>query len=196
MEISILANKQKNLLLQRNILASVGGILLLSNILLGIHILTSEKQVYIVPAHLSRDVVMSNKRLSSSYLEEMSIFYLNLLLGLSEANIDYNKDIVLRHIHPGFYNHISNFLEQEKKRYQDYRLSTYFKLTKLSVNDENLVALAEGILTSYFGNNSKSADKVTYRIEYDYSGGILTIKNFVSVKDQDKEILENKEKKK
>lgn len=196
MEISILANKQKNLLLQRNILAGIGGFLLLSNVLLGIHILSSEREVYIVPAHLSRDVVMSNKRFSSSYLEEMSIFYLNLLLGLNEANIDYNKDIILRHIHPSFYNHISNFLDQEKKRYQDYRLSTYFKLTKLSVDDENLVVLAEGILTSYFGNNSKSADKVNYRIEYDYSGGVLTIKNFVSIKYQDEESLENKEKKK
>lgn len=196
MEISILANKQQNLFLQRNILAGIGGILLLSNILLGLHILTSERQVYIIPAHLSRDVVVSNKRLSSSYLEEMSIFYLNLLLGLNEANIDYNKDIILRHIHPSFYNHISNFLEQEKKRYQDYRLSTYFKLTKLTIDDDNLIVLAEGILTSYFGNSSKSADQVNYRIEYDYSAGVLTIKNFIIIKDQDEENLGNKEKKK
>lgn len=195
MEISILANKQQNLLLQRNLLAVIGGILLLSNLLLGIHILTSERQVYIVPAHLGKDVIVSNKRLSSSYLEEMSIFYLNLLLGLNEANIDYNKDIILRHIHPSFYNHISNFLEQEKKRYQDYRLSTYFKLTKLIVDDKNLSVLAEGILTSYYSNNSKSIDKITYRIEYDYSGGVLTIKNFVSVKEQDKETTVNKEQK-
>lgn len=190
MEISILANKQKNLLLQRNILTIVGGIMLLSNVLLGIHILGSERQVYIVPAHLSKDVVLSNKRLSSSYLEEMSIFYLNLLLGLNESNIDYNKDLVLRHIHPNFYHHISNFLEKEKKRYQDYRLSTYFKLTKLIVDDENLSALAEGILTSYFGNSSKGTDKVTYKIEYDYSGGVLTIKNFVNVKEQEDKNLQ------
>lgn len=195
MEISILANKQQNLLLQRNILAGVGGILLLSNLLLGLHILTSERQVYIVPAHLGQDVVVSNKRLSSSYLEEMSIFYLNLLLGLNEANIDYNKDIILRHIHPSFYNHISNFLEQEKKRYQDYRLSTYFKLTKLTVDDKNLMVLAEGILTSYYGNNSKSTDKVIYKMEYDYSAGALTIKNFVSIKEQDQEAISKNEQK-
>lgn len=184
MEISILANKQQNLLLQRNILVVVGIILLFSNVLLSGYVLTSERQVYIVPAHLNREMIISNKYISSSYLEEMSIFYLNLLLGLNESNIDYNKDIVLRHIHPSFYNHISSFLEQEKKRYQDYRLSTYFKLTKLTIDNKNLIVLASGVLTSYFGKNSKSTDQVNYKIEYDYSGGMLTIKNFVIVKDE------------
>lgn len=185
MEVSILANKQHNLLLQRNILVVVGVILLLSNVLLSSYILTSERQIYIVPAHLNKEMIISNKYISSSYLEEMSVFYLNLLLGLNESNIEYNKDIVLRHIHPTFYNHISHFLEQEKKRYQDYLLSTYFKLTKLTIDDKNLVVLATGVLTSYFGKNSKSTDQVNYRIEYDYSGGVLTIKNFVIIKDQD-----------
>lgn len=183
MEISILANKQQNLLLQRNILAGVCLLTLLGNIILAGCILSNERQTYIIPAHFNKEMLLSNKRLSVSYLEEMSVFYLELLLGLNESNIDYKSSLVLRYIHPSFYKQISQFLEEEKKRYKEYRLSTYFKLTKLNIDDQNLVAEASGVLISYYGNSGKSHDQVSYRIEYDYSAGVLTIKNFTIMKD-------------
>lgn len=183
MEISILANKQQNLLLQRNILAGICLLTLLGNIILAGCILNNERQTYIIPAHFNKEMLLSNKRLSVSYLEEISVFYLELLLGLNESNIDYKSSLVLRHIHPSFYKQISQFLEEEKKRYKEYRLSTYFKLTKLNIDDQNLVAEASGVLISYYGNSGKSHDQVSYRIEYDYSAGVVTIKNFTIIKD-------------
>ena len=183
MEISILAGKQHNLLLQRNILAGVCTLTLLGNVILASCVFTQERQTYIVPAHFTKEMLLSNKRLSSSYLEEMSVFYLDLLLGLNEGNFSYNSSLVLRHIHPSFYNQVSKFLDEEKKRYKEYRLSTHFKLTKLDIDDKNLIAEASGILISYFGNSGKASDSVRYRIEYDYSAGVLTIKNFTIVKD-------------
>lgn len=183
MEIAILANKQQNLLLQRNILAAICALTLLGNIILASCVFSSERQTYIIPAHFNKEMLLSDKRLSSSYLEEMSVFYLDLLLGLNEGNISYNSSLILRHIHPSFYKQISKFLEEEKKRYQEYRLSTHFKLTKLNIDDKNLIAEVSGILTSYYGNTGKSSDAVSYRIEYDYSAGVLTIKNFTILKD-------------
>ncbi len=183
MEISILANNQKNLLLQRNILAGLCVLTLLGNVILAVCVFTQERQTYVIPAHFNKEMLLSNKRLSVSYLEEMSVFYLDLLLGLNEGNISYNSSLVLRHIHPSFYNHISKFLEEEAKRYHEYRLSTHFKLTKLDIDDQNLVAEASGVLISYYGNSGKSTDQVNYRIEYDYSAGVLTIKNFMIVKE-------------
>jgi conjugal transfer pilus assembly protein TraE len=183
MEISILANKQKTLLLQRNVLGGVSLLALIGNIILAGCIFVHERQTYIIPAHFNKEMLLSNKRLSVSYLEEMSVFYLDILLGLNEGNIGYNSSLILRHIHPSFYNQISEFLYQEQKRYKEYRLSTHFKLTNLNIDDENLVAEASGILISYFGKTGKSSDLVSYRIEYDYSAGVLTIKNFMIIKD-------------
>lgn len=188
MDIAILIEKQQRLLHERNILIGVCSLTLLCNIILAAFIFNGDRQTYIIPAHFNKEMLLSNKRLSISYLEEMSVFYLDLLLGLNEGNINHHSSLVLRHIHPSFYQQISKFLEEEKKRYQEYRLSTYFKLTKLDIDDKNLLANASGILTSYYGNTGKSSDLVNYRIEYDYSGGVLTIKNFVIVKDElDKE---------
>ena len=192
MEISILANKQKNMLLQRNILLGVCLLTLLGNIILAVCLFKNERQTYIIPANFNKEMLLSNKRLSVSYLEEMSVFYLDLLLGLNEGNISYNSSLVLRHIHPSFYNQISKFLAEEKKRYQEYRLSTHFKLTKLDIDNKNLVAEASGVLISYFGNTGKSSDPVSYRIEYDYNAGVLTIKNFTIIKDVAKTELEAK----
>ena len=183
MEISILASEQKNLLLQRNVFGVVSLLALLGNVILAGCIFFNEKQTYIIPAHFNKELLLSNKRLSVSYLEEMTVFYLDLLLGLNEGNISYNSSLVLRHIHPDFYNQISEFLYQEKKRYKEYRLSTHFKLTNLNIDDSSLVAEASGILISYFGNTGKSSDFVKYRIEYDYKAGVLTIKNFMIIKD-------------
>ncbi len=193
MEISILAGKQQNLLLQRNILAGVCSLTLLSNVILAGCIFTHERQTYIIPAHFNKEMLLSNKRLSVSYLEEMSVFYLDLLLGLNEGNISYNSSLILRHIHPSFYHQISKFLAEEKKRYQEYRLSTHFKLTKLDIDDKNLIAEASVILVSNFGNSGKSSDSVKYRIEYDYSAGVLTIKNFTIMQDLSKQTKSNKD---
>lgn len=184
MEIQILADKQKNLILQRNILSGVCLVALITNAILASCVFMQERQTYIIPAHFNKDMLLSSKRLSISYLEEISVFYLDLLLGLNESNINYNTSLILRHIHPDFYNQISKFLEEEKKRYKEYRLSTHFKLTKLEVDDKNLIVDASGILTSYFGESGKSSDLVNYRLEYDYNGGVLTIKNFKILKDK------------
>lgn len=184
MEIQILADKQKNLILQRNILSGVCLVALITNVILASCVFMQERQTYIIPAHFNKDMLLSSKRLSISYLEEISVFYLDLLLGLNESNINYNTSLILRHIHPDFYNQISKFLEEEKNRYKEYRLSTHFKLTKLEVDDKNLIVDASGILTSYFGESGKSSDLVNYRLEYDYSGGVLTIKNFKILKDK------------
>jgi type IV conjugative transfer system protein TraE len=183
MEISVLADKQKNLIFQRNISSLVAILMLFANVILSICLISAERQTHIVPAGFSKELVLGNKRLSVSYLEEMTAFYLELLLGLTEGNIDYSSNLILRHIHPSFYSHIASFLEVEQKRYKEYRLSTHFKLSELKIDDVNLIAEAKGLLISYYGNSGKSEDLVSYRISYDYSGGILSIKDFSIIKD-------------
>jgi type IV conjugative transfer system protein TraE len=184
MDISILVSKQKNLLLQRNVLIGVSTLALLSNVILGVCLLTTEKQTLVIPAHFDKELLLSNKRLPISYLEEMTVFYLDLLLGLTEGNIDYKAKLILRHVHPSFYIHISKFLAGEIKRYKEYRLSTQFKVSELKIDDQNLIAQAKGVLISYFGSNGKSETLVSYQIKYDYSGGILTIKDFSIIKEE------------
>ena len=184
MEISVLADKQQSFITQRNIALIIAVVMLFSNLILALCLINSERQTHIIPAGFNKEIVVGKKRLSISYLEEMSVFYLELMLGLTEGNIAYNSSLILRHIHPSFYTHIANFLEEEKKRYKEYRLSTHFKLSELKIDDVNLVVEARGVLTSYFGNSGKSEALVAYRLSYDYSAGILSIKDFSIIKDE------------
>ena len=85
-------NKHNQLLYkQRNILLFVCGLMVIGNILFGIVALSKQERIVIVP-HLKEEVsVEGGDGFSGSYLEQMTLFYVDMLLDLTADNIDYKS---------------------------------------------------------------------------------------------------------
>lgn len=187
MNLSVLLNKAENLLFQRNVFAIFCGILALSNILLGLAYYRIDKQIILVPPHLGKEVAISAKKLSISYLEEITTYYISKLLDLTSKNIDFQTNSVLRNTHPASLEKMKSFFLEEKKRYAEYNLTTLFVPSSMEIDEDHLEVFVTGTLISRFGSLGKSEERnITYKISYDYMGGILTIKDFEAVKEDEK----------
>lgn len=178
MEIKTLSYMQNSLRAQRNFAVLICLFLLASNLVLSVLLLNSEKQVILVPPNLEREVALSEEKLNRGYLEEMGTFFLSKMLDLSNHNIDSQSAVVLRHTSPSFYNQMKEFFQSEKQKYAEYNLTTYFIANSIEVIPEQLTVVAKGTLLSQFAGRGKSEEPVTYRLTFDYIGGILTISNF------------------
>lgn len=188
MEIKNLFDRLKKLDLQRKVLAATAATSLLTNVLLSIAIVRNEKQIVLVPPQLSQESIVSNAVLSTAYLEEMSLYFLSRLLDMTAETMEANRTMMMRHIHPSYHRQMETHFELEKKRYHDFGLSTYFVPQQLSVDHKKLTVVASGQLRSQFGSNGQDVRNASYRLDYEYRGGILLISGFHCIKEEpDKE---------
>jgi type IV conjugative transfer system protein TraE len=178
MEIKFLAMTEQNLKLQRNYAALLCLLMLISNLVLVISLFRAEKQIILVPPGLTREVTLSEYQLGDKYLEEISLFFLSKLLDLNTHNIGYQQSVILRHTSSSFYPQMKLFLAEENKKYAEYNLTTYFIPETLKIDSTNLTVIAKGCLYSQFARSGKNQQEVSYLLEFDYVGGILTISNF------------------
>ena len=181
MELKLLETSEQNLKMQRNFVLAICVVLLAANIILSAKILLSDRQIILVPPNVGQWVSLTDKQLSPAYLEEMSVYFLSKLLDITSDNINYQSDIVLRHTSPSYHLQMSEFFAGEKKKYAEYNLTTYFIAKSLKIDGLNVTAT--GTLLSQFATRGKREEEVTYRISYDYKGGVLTIANFEIIKE-------------
>lgn len=185
MDIKILAANEKVRQYQLYSSIVIATLMLISNLILSIILLTSDKQIILTPPHVNNNIEISKHNVSESYLSEMSVYFLSKLLDLNIHNIHYQSDIVLRHTSLKYYQTMREFFELEKKKYTEYNISTYFVPTQLEMNIEKLAVIATGTLITQFAKAGKEEVQVKYLLGFDYKGGILGINNFSILEDKE-----------
>lgn len=119
---------------------------LIIGVFLSIKVFFKEQQVVIIPAGFNKELTLSNKNISASYLEEMTYFFASNLLDLTPENFNYRKHMILRHVDPASYQKMEQYLNEEEKRYKEYNLSTSFSIGDLWVDTNNLEAKVTGTI--------------------------------------------------
>lgn len=178
MQITEAHQNLKSAVSQRNVLIVIGGILLLSNIVLSICLFTQKQKTIIVPANLQKELEFSGNEVSISYLEEMTTLFSNLLLDLTPKNIAYKSKLVLRYVEPGAYHDLQSYFDKEEKKHKEYNLVSNFSLTEMNVIPDLLSVDIYGVLISKFGSEGTKEQNVVYRISYKNVGGKLLITGF------------------
>lgn len=176
MNLNKLHQDNKILFLQRTALLVISLLLLVINLCLAIFVFTQTERTIIVPATLAREVVVEDGIFSAEYLEEMTLFFSDLLLNLTSNNIAYKSSIVLKYAHPSHYQALQDHFKQEGLRYKQYNLATQFSLNSIKIN--KMKAEVNGVMRSHFGIATESDHKIAFEIEYAYSSGGLQIKAF------------------
>jgi len=180
--LSIQRDSQR-LFLQRNILIVIGGVLLVTNFILAACLYGHTEKTIIVPTQLNQEVSFAGMEFSESYIEEMTNFFLGLLLDLTPDNVEYKSSLVLKHVEPGSYKNLKKYFKEEAEKHSKYRLSTHFSVTSVSAIS-SMEREVTGILTSRFGDTGKKDQKVSYRIGYGNKNGRLLLEKFELVKDK------------
>jgi len=173
---------------QRNMFLVVSSALLLSNTLLAIKTLSASREVILVPG-IRSEMLISSSGVSKSYLEEMSMMFLSNLLDLSPSDIEHKKDLILSftsNSNKKSINHLVEYFDSCIKDYKRFNLTTYFSVKNLEIDLNNLTVIAHGILTSYYGKSGHELENEDYRLEFEYHGGVLRLKSFERMVDDEK----------
>lgn len=175
-------HKQRNLFLLLTILLS------LTSALLSMKIAFQEERIIMVPP-LTSEVVISNRKVSSGYLEQMTMVFLNSLLDLSAADVMHKRDIILKYTSnsdSSFAKRINEYFADALDKYKNFDLVTYFTVKNMEIDESTGEVIAHGILTSRYGKHGFESNPTSYRLSFEFSGGYLRLKEFKAVVDESK----------
>lgn len=172
--------KRSAALSQRRLLLFFGFAMMISNILLVIALYSKSEKVIVVPAALSKSFWVSEAYCSREYLEEMSTFFIGLVLDVTPHNVSFKRDMLLRYVDTESYGEIRNRLINEEKKLVEGDFSTSFRVQKIMGNPDKLEARVEGILIQYVAGVKVGETPEVYHIKYSNRGGTLLVTEFES----------------
>jgi hypothetical protein len=142
------------------------------------------ERIILVPG-LRQEISLSKNHVSSSYLEEMSaLVFLPALLELSSEVVLYKRDLILKYTSGSeahYMQDISKYFAIALEQYKKFDLSTYFTVKNMEIDQERLVVIANGILTSIYGKRGFESSAASYRLSYEFTGGELRLKEFTRI---------------
>lgn len=182
---TVLLSKTQQILNQRNLLGGISGIVLISNFILGIALLNKSDRVVVVPPEVKQSFWVEKSQVSSSYLEEMSLFFSHLLFDRSFETAPYQNSVLLRYVSPDVYGSLKSYLMAEEERMKKDQLSTFFKVYKVFPNQKTMTVLVEGELMKYVGEKQIEKEKIQYEFSFSYSHQKLYLTKMQEVKENE-----------
>jgi type IV conjugative transfer system protein TraE len=186
MRLKIASNSVERIAGQRNLFLALTVLLGTTACALSIKMVALEERIVMVPP-LTSDVMISNRRVSSSYLEQMTMIFLNCLLDLSAADVMHKRDLILKYTsnsNENFPKNINEYFAKAAEEYKQFDLVTYFTPKNMEIFEKENVVIAHGILTSRYGKHGFENNPCSYRLSYEFSGGFLRLKEFSKVIDE------------
>lgn len=167
-----------NLLHQRNSLLAVTVGLLGLNFIQALALWVKDDRVIVVPPDIRQEFWIQKNKVSKTYLEEMALFYADLLLETTPKGAAFRREVILRNTSPESYGRLKAQLMEEEKRVTKENLSTGFQASSMKVNPQDLSVHVTGDLRRYVGEKFISQSRDTYLFEFVYKHGRLFIKSF------------------
>jgi len=186
MDFQLNQNRLRDFKIQRNSIAGVCAILLTINAVQSLCLFFRHERVIITPPQLTQGFWVEGNQFSPQYLEEMALHYGHFILDVTEKNILYQGEILLRYVVPEAYGFFKAKLLEDEKNLKKNSLSTRFYAVESKVSPEDLTVELTGDLMSYVADKRISNVRETYQIQFENQSGKLLIKGFSLVKTERK----------
>jgi len=186
MEFKVTQYRLNDLRFQRNVVAGTCALLLITNMAQSLWLFWRHERIIITPPQLTQSFWIEGNQFSPQYLEEMALHYAHFLLDVTEKNILYQGDILLRYVTPESYGAFKAKLLADEKQLKQDHLSTRFSPTDVVVYPERLAVELSGELMSYVADKKISQVKETYQIRFRNQSGKLLIEDFSLVQSNER----------
>src|SRR3989338_4256676 len=169
-------SKNQSKLQKVTVIAS--SLLLVSNILLSMKVLTASERIVLVPPTFSSDIWVEGKKASDSYVTEMALYMTHLLLDVSSSNMAFSHETFLKYVSPSQTNLIGARLKEEEDFYRKNGMSSMFHATQVTHDQQNNKVFVKGVLTQL--ESSKVVDTKPFECEvtYDLRDGVFKVLSF------------------
>lgn len=178
MQSSDLILQAEKILKQRNIAIVVSCVLLFSNFFLSTAVFLAEKEYILVPSTLEKEVLVSNGKLSMSYLEPITRDVINLMLSVTPQNTEYATNSILKITHPAFRGELKAALFERNQDVVKRRISLHFYPQTIVPGEEANTVMVTGKLSTYLGKEEVSLEDKSYSITYVQEGFRPLVSNF------------------
>jgi len=178
MRFQLSQRRLSHLLVQRNFLIGLSGILLVSNVFLATLSFMRQERIIISPPDVKQQYWVEGETFSPSYLEEMGLYAAHLLLDVTESSILTQGQVLLRWVTPSTYGDFKTKLLEDEKRLKKEQATLHFKPGEVEVFPESLTVHITGSLMTYVSAKKVSDVRETYRIRFSNYHGNLLIETF------------------
>lgn len=168
---------------QRNQLAAVSVVALITALTATGFAVTKDRQIVLVPMTRS-DVTVSSAQISADYLELVTRDTALMLLNRSPHSLDYWMDQILGLAHPDAYGRLKSALVRIVAEQKGSDVAQAFVIAKMTVDAPALTSEVEGTLKTYVGAQVISTEKRRFRFAWDYTGLKLSLTGFAPVLDK------------
>jgi type IV conjugative transfer system protein TraE len=176
MHLNIRDSKIAQLVKKRNTLSLVLVCSLSVNLLQGITVLNlvDKTRTVIVPPD-SREFWVSSKMVSVSYLQQMTDYFLTLILNTTPSTAAYKRETLLKFVHPSHYGLVKEQLITDETEIQKRHISRFFVPVSYEVNEADHSVKTLGDLTTLVGQEKVSVERLEYQLQYHIEEGQLLI---------------------
>jgi conjugal transfer pilus assembly protein TraE len=182
MKLSFQQKRLSSLQFQKNFLGGLTVVLLAVVALQTLFLFFRNERTLILPPETRQSYWIEGNRFAPSYLEEMALYFTHLLLDVTESNILYQGEIVLRYVEPQAYGHFKNKVFEDEQRLKKDHLSLHFMPIECEVSPTTLSAIVTGELMGYVGSKKVSRHRESYHVVFSQAKGRLFLKSFTVIK--------------
>lgn len=153
----------------------VSAIMLLSNVMLSYFVMTADtsEKTIVTPPVIEKAFSVHGNELSPSYIEQMSRFFINLLLTYQKQTAESQFDTVLLYINPLVYSDMKNRFSLEQDRISRNDISSVFYIKNMHIKGDS--AVISGELNGAIGSQWVSKKQKTYELQFAYDGQLSII---------------------
>ena len=179
----VLHQKRKSgMQFQRNSMLGLSACLLLVVILQSLFLFFRHEKIILMPPELKQSFWVEGNTFSPTYLEEQGLYVAHLLLDVSEANILYQGEVVLRYTDPSHHSTFKAKILEDQKRLKKDNLALTFVPIECEVFPDSLTVEITGDLNGYVGSKKVTSHRETYRVSFDAKQARLFLKDFQTLK--------------
>lgn len=167
------------------LIACISEIFIIFMLIILCIVISHRQMTVLVPMNLNSPMSVRNNAVSSQYLDENAISFINLRLNFDPDTIDENHKIILKFLSSDNYKSIRKALDQEAFLVKSQGISSSFYISNVEINKKTLSALISGTLVRSVSDKALKPAKVQFLISFENNDGLLTISKFVEEKADD-----------
>jgi|SaaInlStandDraft_3_1057020.scaffolds.fasta_scaffold31389_3 conjugal transfer pilus assembly protein TraE len=162
-------------LFQRNIFVFISVLLSATLLLLSCFLFFKKERIVITPAVIEKAFWVEGNTVSPTYLEQMGVFFGNLLLGKTHYSASAQRAVLLRHASPLFFGDLRAKLIEEEEKLKKQNASYVFFPVTVDVNVVESKVTLVGDRTFYVAGKKFSSSRETYELSFVNVGSQLML---------------------
>jgi conjugal transfer pilus assembly protein TraE len=146
---------------------------------------SGNQRTLIVPTEIHKSFWIEDERVSEEYLEQMALYFTQLVLNVTPNTVDYQSDVFLRYVDPRAYGPMKTQLIIESGRVKRNSAAQAFFPREARFDTLRQRVAIKGDVITFVGEQKVKTASETWRTSFAIAGGKMSVTEFKKVNNDD-----------